>query len=70
MKLEDKRKQIAEYGNVGARPVTSAAASLKNAGDYRQKPKSTAKTNARAKAKTNTKAKAKTKATYMSTNQM
>ena len=42
MKLEDKRKQITEYGNVGARPVTSAAASLKNAGDYRQKPKSTA----------------------------
>ena len=42
MKLENKRNQIIEYGNIGAKPVTSAAASLKNAGDYKQKPKTSA----------------------------
>tara|TARA_R110000824_G_scaffold1445_2_gene7276 strand:- start:6584 stop:7705 length:1122 start_codon:yes stop_codon:yes gene_type:complete len=43
MKLENKRKIIIEYGDVGARPVTSAAASLKNAGDYEQLPKTSEK---------------------------
>ena len=42
MKLKNKRKQIIEYGNVGARPVSPAAASLKNADDYGQKPKTSA----------------------------
>ena len=42
MEIKNKRKNIVEYGNFGARPVTSAAASLKNAGDYKQKPKTSA----------------------------
>jgi len=43
MKLENKRKIIIEYGNIGAKPVTSAGASLKNVGDYKQLPRTSEK---------------------------
>ena len=42
MEIKNKRENIVEYGNFGARPVTSAAANLKNADDYGQKPKTSA----------------------------